>query len=106
MAAKEIDYINEITSTDEARILIVYGRRRMGKTELIEQRFRQRNLVKFEGLENQPAPVQRKHFLEQFAKYAHNSELAKTQCDSWKQVFELLAEYCQTGQWTLFFEGQ
>ena len=40
-----------MTALDEAAIIVIYGRRRVGKTELIEQFFRQRHILKFEGLQ-------------------------------------------------------
>lgn len=51
-----------ISLANEASIVVVYGRRRVGKTELIEQVFRKRNLLKFEGIEGQPERKQRQHF--------------------------------------------
>jgi AAA+ ATPase superfamily predicted ATPase len=43
--------LSEIDAKNEAAIIVVYGRRRVGKTELIEQFFRGRPLLKFEGLQ-------------------------------------------------------
>ena len=52
--------LNEIAHQGDSAIIIVHGRRRVGKTELIEQTFRERRLIKFEGLEAQPDVVQNK----------------------------------------------
>jgi len=40
---------DEIRAQKEGRLLVVYGRRRVGKTELIEQYFCHDNILKFEG---------------------------------------------------------
>ncbi len=53
----ELEQLYETNNADEASIIIVYGRRRVGKTELIERAFRERNLLKFEGIEGQPQPT-------------------------------------------------
>lgn len=42
----EIALLKKISSTKEASIIIMYGRRRVGKTELLEQTFRTRKLLK------------------------------------------------------------
>jgi AAA+ ATPase superfamily predicted ATPase len=43
--------LQEIDAESAAAVIVVYGRRRVGKTELIEQFFRNRPLLKFEGLQ-------------------------------------------------------
>ena len=43
--------LEAIDALDEAAVIVIYGRRRVGKTELIEQFFRQRPIQKFEGLQ-------------------------------------------------------
>ena len=48
---QELKRIQEAANSGEASILIVYGRRRVGKTELIEHSLAKRNLVKMEGVE-------------------------------------------------------
>jgi AAA+ ATPase superfamily predicted ATPase len=48
---REIQKLRSLDNGGEAKILVVHGRRRVGKTELIEQFFRDRNLLKFEGIE-------------------------------------------------------
>lgn len=100
----ELNYIKKLQQADTAQILVVYGRRRAGKTELIEQSFRTRQLLKFEGLENQSPAEQRVHFLEQLAEYVQDSKISKLKYESWKEVFELLAQYCKQGVWTIYLE--
>jgi hypothetical protein len=45
--------LREIDAEAQASIIVVYGRRRVGKTELIEQFFKGRPILKFEGLQPQ-----------------------------------------------------
>ena len=45
----------------------LYGRRRVGKTELIEQTYAKRNLIKIEGIEGRDEVEQRKHVLFQIS---------------------------------------
>ena len=51
----ELAQINATQQSGEAALIVVYGRRRVGKTTLIEQAFRECRLLKFEGIEGKPA---------------------------------------------------
>jgi len=88
----------------EPAIVIVYGRRRIGKTELLEQAFRTRHIIKFEGIRNKTEEQQRSHILWQLSEYANNPLLAKVQVNSWVEVFKLIYDYLKQGEWTLYFE--
>src|SRR5690242_20051411 len=102
--AFETHYLSEIAETKGAKIIIVYGRRRVGKTELLEQIFRDRNLIKFEGLENL-SPTEQQHFvMQQLAEYAEEPLLAKVQVSDWSEVLHAIADKVRTGKWTLYFE--
>lgn len=83
----------------------MYGRRRVGKTELIEQTLRKRNLLKFEGIEGQSEPLQKRQFLAALAKYSGNSAFTKVDPNiSWFEVFEFLADHVKRGIWTVYLE--
>ena len=47
----EQEKLTQISGGNEAAIIVVYGRRRVGKTELIEQTYSKRNIIKIEGIE-------------------------------------------------------
>ena len=65
--------LKQISNMTESAIIVMYGRRRVGKTELLEQVFRTRNLLKFEGIESQPKQAQQHHVISQLADYARSS---------------------------------
>ncbi len=88
----------------EALIVILYGRRRVGKTELIEQTFRERNVLKFEGIEGKDSTFQRQHVLGELSKYAEEPLLTKITTSRWLEVFELIYSHVTEGKWTLYFE--
>lgn len=102
--ARELQIIHELNQQDSAQILICYGRRRVGKTELIEQAFRQSKIFKFEGLQGKDKQEEINHFLEQLAVYAQDSKVAKLNFTSWKDCFELLSEYTNRGKWIIYLE--
>ncbi|MBF0106070.1 MAG: hypothetical protein HQM16_12175 [Deltaproteobacteria bacterium] len=93
-----------ITKSATASIVVVYGRRRVGKTALIEQVLGGRNLLKFEGIEGQPEARQRRHFLLQLSEYAGDPMIAKLRLSTWTEVFQTLFKYTSKGVWTLFFD--
>lgn len=102
--AKEQDLFSQFSKKNEAAIMIVYGRRRVGKTQLIEHTLADRNLIKLEGLENQPEADQIQHVLYQLSRYTGEGYLSKLQLNSWVEVFDLIADKYPDGKWTLYLE--
>jgi len=102
--AYERSLLTQIASKIKSAIIAVYGRRRVGKTELLEQSYRSRNLLKFEGLEGKNQQAQREHVLYELAKYTQDPMLGKLKLTTWIDVFELIARHVKTGVWTVYFE--
>jgi AAA+ ATPase superfamily predicted ATPase len=100
----ELDLLRDISSKGSASIIVVYGRRRVGKTELLEQAFRDRNVLKFEGIEGQDKAYQIRSFCQELAIYAEEPKLAEKECFSWREALQLLVSYIKKGQWTLYLE--
>lgn len=88
----------------EPAILIVYGRRRIGKTELLEQAYADRNILKFEGIRGKPQAEQRSHVLWQLSEYVKDPLISKLKMDTWVEVFNLIETRVPDGKWTLYFE--
>lgn len=103
--AKESLRLEQISTCGESSILAVYGRRRVGKTELIEHCFRKRNILKFEGVESKDENFQKRNFLLTLANYTEDFTLTKLDLNiSWQEIFEILASRVKTGKWTIYFE--
>ena len=100
----ELEKLARIDKAKRASILVVYGKRRIGKTELLEQAFRKRNVLKFEGIEGKPQSYQINQVILQFSKYLQDIFLSRLKLNSWIEVLELLAQYLSQGKWTLYFE--
>lgn len=94
----------KIGEAGEASIVIVYGRRRVGKTELVEQAFCDRNLLKFEGIEGLSEKAQMQGVLRQIALYAEDPYLARLELKSWTEIFQLIAKLTANGKWTIFLD--
>lgn len=100
----ERSVLKKIEHATQASIVVVYGRRRVGKTELIEQSYRNRNIIKIEGIEGKSEKAQITHVLLQLSEYTQDPLIAKIQCSSWVEVFQIIAGYIEKGAWTLYFE--
>ncbi len=96
--------LSNIGNCLESCILVVYGRRRIGKTELLEQVYADRNILKFEGLYGKSQKDQIAHVLWQLSEYAGNPLLAKLSLGSWTEVFKCIYDQIPEGIWTLYFE--
>ena len=79
-------------NSDEAEMVVVYGRRRVGKTFLVNQVFAQTGFAfKMTGLYHQKMAVQLKNFSLALKEYSH--EQSKVTPTSWMEAFEQLKEY-------------
>lgn len=96
--------LQEIDADKSASIIVVYGRRRVGKTELIEQFFRGRPMLKFEGLEpNAPdvrrgSPVERRRQINECVKrlglyVGRRGKHATEPLETWSDFFRLLLPF-------------
>ena len=87
-----------------AAIMVVYGRRRIGKTELIEQTLSHGHILKFEGLERQPQAAQIGQVLYQAAQYFEQPYVAKLNFTTWVEVLDFIADHLPQTEITLYFE--
>src|SRR5471030_3096264 len=83
----ELDRLNEIKNQKTARIIVTYGRRRVGKTEFIEQGLRDRHIIKFEGIEGKSEQEQMALVVEQLATYTGEKSLGRVRVNNWTDVF-------------------
>jgi AAA+ ATPase superfamily predicted ATPase len=100
----EIDSFHELAKSRGAKILVVYGRRRVGKTTLIHRAFAERNILKLEGLEKKGSAVQRDNILTQLSIAVNNPSIAKLKLRTWSEVLIEIAKITEKGIWTVYFE--
>jgi AAA+ ATPase superfamily predicted ATPase len=96
--------ILEAVQAKEASIIVVYGRRRVGKTELIEHTLGERNLLKLEGVESGDAQAQMVRVLYQLSKALGESNITRMQFNTWLEFFDFVADKISEGKWTLYLE--
>jgi uncharacterized protein len=100
----EIARIREATEAGEASIIVVYGRRRVGKTELIEHTLGERNLLKLEGVEKGDTAAQMVRVLYQLSKAFSDPNITRMQFNTWLEFFDFVADKISEGTWTLYLE--
>jgi hypothetical protein len=110
----EFQRLDEIYKTkEEAKLLIVYGRRRIGKTELIEQYFRSKKIWKFEGIqissEDKRSDEEIKQFqiqicLKSLSKYLNNKVIEKLNFNTWTDFFNEIDPIARTKEIVIYFE--
>ena len=87
---KEIEQINECYESKESQLVILYGRRRVGKTFLINQIFDEQFAFKLVGDYNQNKKEQLYNFYEEL-KRKSKTEVSVPQ--SWREAFFPLRDY-------------
>ncbi len=103
----------QIHSQNVSSIIVIHGRRRVGKTELIEQFFRKENVLKFEGLQFRTKPQSPKkqqqrqieECLRLLGQYTSLENIYKNVvCKNWSEFFELLSPHVSHKPTVLYFE--
>ena len=85
---QELRALREPNWRGRALLAVVYGRRRVGKTALVEEAFRDDTLWKFEGIEAGDTRTQLGLFMKQLSRYT-GSEDAGT-VTGWEEAFRAL----------------
>lgn len=86
----EFELLEAALASNESELIIVYGRRRVGKTFLVNQFFENQFTFKFTGVYNQPKSVQLERFASQMEEYSGQSYDAP---DNWFKAFDLLKQH-------------
>lgn len=84
--------LNAIWGQKRSQILALYGRRRVGKSELIRQFCKGKAAFCFEAVEGEDTLAQIRHFLRQMAALFEESHLADLAYTDWPPVFDLLTQ--------------
>lgn len=96
--------LRRIGALGESAIMVVYGRRRVGKTELIESVYADRNLIKIEGAEGVQPESQLNLARLQLEEYIQENSFKHSNFSTWLELFKFLAPHLEKGKWTLYFE--
>jgi uncharacterized protein len=90
----EIEKMNRLLSSNKAEFLAVYGRRRVGKTYLIRQHFKNHIVFDFTGVKEAETERQLINFFDEYVKI---TGIKKSQSPTtWYDAFNYLAAFLQT----------
>ncbi len=89
---KEIEVLSHVRGSKKAEFIAVYGRRRVGKTFLIREYFKNKGLyLETAGVKNLSLPLQLKNFAKALSKTFFKDHPVKTP-HSWSDAFEQLTQ--------------
>ena len=88
----ELNHLEEEYSKDAARFVVLYGRRRIGKTALIEEFGKNKKDFIYYLADQQTETQQIESFKQQVYEYTNDDFLLKTQFDNWDQFFSYLTK--------------
>lgn len=89
----EYELLNQCMLSEESELIVVYGRRRVGKTFLVNQFFNNDYTFKLTGVFNKPTSVQLERFASQMEEYS--SSACETPSD-WYKAFDALKRYLKS----------
>ncbi len=100
----EVALLREENWRKHAQLIVVYGRRRVGKTALIEHAYAKNVFWKFEGLEGESTKKQIQSFVSRLATYTQNPKLKEVDFREWREVFEVFATELEGKELVVFFD--
>lgn len=89
----ELQELETLYKSDRSQLIVLYGRRRIGKSTLIEKFMEGKPQLHFEGLEKMPTKGQVKQFSSDMSQQIHDPLLQGVTFDGWVPVFEYLTKY-------------
>ena len=97
---EQISY--HLNDRSKAQLIVLYGRRRVGKSTLITQSCKkEKRVLFFEGLQGEHTDVQISQFLDDLARQTGRVRL---NASNWREVFQGVGEIVQSGRWVLVFD--
>ena len=100
----DITILSKIINLKKSKIIVVYGRRRIGKTTLIQHVLKDKKVIKIEGIEGQSEKYQRENFIDQFALYLNDKNISKIKTKNWKETLMLLNECIKDKECVVYLE--
>lgn len=92
---EELAVLKKYYQKPESQLICLYGRRRIGKSELLKKFGEQTNFLYFEGIEGGKTTDQIKNFVVQLKEQIEDNHLFRLDLSSWDAIFIYLSEYIQ-----------
>src|SRR3990167_7650167 len=88
----ELKLLEESYHSKKSELFVIYGRRRIGKSRLLEEFSKNKNRLLFEGLEHLHTSGQLAHFTKSLKKQNRDPLLSQTEFKTWDDAFTYLTE--------------
>lgn len=99
----EVALLQQKNWRKRAELIVIYGRRRVGKTSLVEEACQNELFWKFEGLEGEPVKKQIRHFLATLSDYT-GRRIENPRACNWREALTTLAQHLPQRKMVLFFD--
>lgn len=100
---RELAALNEQYEASGASFMVIYGRRRIGKTTLIREFIKDKRALYFLANEENEQ-LSMKRFAEALAEYAGQEHLKKASFDDWRDLFDIFLKQGQTEKQLLIID--
>ncbi len=97
----ELKIIENAISSPQPELGIIYGRRRVGKSSLLQQPIKKKTDLYFEALQKAPFKKQINHFLLQLA---NQTQAPRSFARDWREAFDALSFHIKTGRHYVVFD--
>lgn len=91
---QECDRLEQCMMSDRSELITIYGRRRVGKTYLVEEFFDRKYDFTCVGVHRGPKAMQLRNFAKQLKKAKHDKTVQKF--SDWMDAFDALEEYLES----------
>ena len=88
----ESETLNNLYKSSKSELLVMYGRRRIGKSTLVKNFMENKPFYSFEAIESQNTLEQIDHFVDQLKTQFDDSLISQMKFESWHDVFNYLTE--------------
>ena len=100
---RELANLNDQYAADGSSLVVIYGRRRVGKTTLIKEFIKDKSALYFLASEENE-PVSMKRFVEELSEYTSQTYLKNASFNSWHDIFRIFLEHRQNEKKVLIID--
>ena len=102
----ELAKLEELYKANTSKLVVVYGRRRIGKSALIEQFIKNKNCLHFEGIEGASTKGQLSQLIHDLSNQAHDPLLKEVKLNTWHPILDYFTKLFsqQKGKTILFLD--
>jgi uncharacterized protein len=92
---QELAQLEQFLDSPQSQIAVIHGRRRVGKTLLVDRALQGRQALMFDGLEGAPKKEQIRHFMSRLQHFtgAHQTQLPQSWEDALMRMYDLIREH-------------